>query len=240
VELAAEGQPTVVRFVVIDTSGARHAIVDKLPIFSVADTLPAADASLDCSVLGVRVDAAGRRVITIDISCPWGCETEDGRTQLEVFEHQLAPSDDVWISLAGARVSPSRIGTNDGLNYGRQVDDALVYQAVLPITQLDWYAAEFAQMVDELREDDERYGDTSRFAAIEYRRTLAEAAALPEALAEAIMGMCDRELLAHHFPFDARSCELVINSTDAVVVVAGQIIIRGRCFGRRRGAIGPA
>lgn len=43
------------------------------------------------------------------------------------------------------------------------------------------------------------------------------------------------ELLARCFPFDAGTAELVINSTDAVYVVAGQIIIHGRCFARRRG-----
>ena len=237
VELVRDGQPPIIRCVVFDALGVRHGIVDKLPIFSVADTMPATDATIDCTVLAAKLDADGHRIFTIDISCPHRLETEDTRTILEVFDHQLAPSSDVWISLAGARVPIARIGTNDGLNYGRYLDDALVYQAVLPLARLDWYAPEFAQLVDELREDDERYGDASRFAAFEYRRTLAEAAAFPDALADAIRGFCDRELLAHHFAFDENTNEIVINSTDAVFVVAEQIVIRGRCFGRRRGSI---
>lgn len=235
IELVEDGQPPLVRCTVLDAAGVRHEFVEKLPIVSTSAALPAPDAAIACSLVDVTVDAAGRRIVTVDTACPWGLETVGGLTTLSVLEQQLAPSDDVWISLNGARMPAARFGTNDGLNYGRHVDDGLVYQAVLPLARLDWYAPAFAQLVEEMREDDERHGDPTPLADCEYRGTLAEAAAFPDALAEAIRIFSDRELLAHHFPFHEATTELVINSTDAVFVVAEQIIIRGRCW-RSRGS----
>ena len=228
-ELVEDGNPPIVRCSVVDVAGRVHAFVDKLPIFAGDDWL---DAGIGCSFVDVRRDEQGRRVVTVDCACPWGLESSEGVSVLEVFEEQLGTGDEAWIRLNGVRMPAARFGTNDGLNYGRQVDDGLVYQAELPIEGLGWFASSFAAMVDELRDDDERFGDPTAFAGCEYRRSLAEAALFPEALAEGIAGYCHIELLAHHFPFAADACEFVINSTDAVFVVADQIIIRGRCWSR--------
>lgn len=235
VELVEDGQPPIVRCFVLDAGGVRHEFVDKLPIVSKAATLPAHDAAIACAVVAVARDAVGRRLVTVDTSCPWGLETVQGLTTLSVLEQQLAPSDEVWISLNGARTPAARFGTNDGLNYGRHVDNGLCYQAVLPLARLAWYAPAFAQLVDEMREDDERHGDPTPLADCQYRRTLAEAAAFPDALAAALGIFSHRELLAHHLPFHEATSEYVINSTDAILVVAEQILIRGRCWHRRRG-----
>jgi hypothetical protein len=233
IELIEDGSPPIVRCEVVDAEGRTHAFVDKLAIFSRADTLPAPDAAIACAVIDVTRDPAGRRIVTVDTACPWGCTSEGAAlSRIGVLEQQLVASEEVWISLAGARVPAERFGCNSGLGYGRRVDDALVYHAVLPIARLDWYAPAFARLVDDLRDDDERFGDPTPFAGCEYRRTLIEAAAFPDPLAEGIAGFCHRELLEHHFPFDAGRSDLVINSTDAVFVVAGQVIIRGRCFRR--------
>lgn len=234
IELLEDGQPPLVRCFVLDAAGILHEFIDKLPIVSKAATLPAHDAAIACAVVDVARDADGRRIVTVDTSCPWGLETVEGLTTLSVLEQQLAPSDDVWICLNGARMPAARFGTNDGLDYGRHVDDGLVYQAVLPLARLGWYAPAFAQLVDEMREDDERYGDPSPLADCQYRRTLAEAAAFPDALAAALGTFSDRELLAHHLPYHEPTSEYVINSTDAIFVVAEQIIVRGRCWQRRR------
>lgn len=231
-ELIEDGAPPIVRCAVFDAAGVRHEFVDKLPIFSRTDQLSVSEATIACSFVDLRRDNEGRRIITVDTACPWGCQTSAGLTVLDVFEQQLAPSDDVWISLNGALLPASRFGTNDGLNYGRHVDDGLVYQATLPLARLDWYAGDFARLVDELHEDDEQFGDPTPFAGCEYRRSLTEAAAFPDALAASVDGFCDRELLTHHFGFHEATTEFVINSTDAVFVVAEQIIIRGRCWRR--------
>jgi len=216
---------------VFDAAGRRHEIVEKLAIVSAADQLPVADAAIACLIRDASLGPSGRRIVAVDIACPWGCETVDGRTVLDVFEDQLAASDEVWLAIDGRRVSTALVGTNDGLNYGRFFDRQPVeYQAVLPIACLGWYAPEFAALVDEMREDDRLDDQPGPFAAFGYRRDLAEAAEHPTALADAIHGSCDRELLAHHFPFDGARSEWVINSTDAVLVVAGQIVIRGRCW----------
>lgn len=230
-ELIASDQPSIVRCRVIDTSGRAHEIIEKLPIVSVSDVLPVDDASLACRVTGVRLDGQGRRVVTVDIACPWGCETVEGLTSLEIFEHQLASSDEPWVAIGGALVPAAIVGTNDGLNYGRFFgQEAVEYQAVLPIACLDWYAQEFAALVDEMREDDLLDDQPSPFAEIGYRRTLAEAAEYPLALAEAVETFCDRALLGRYFSFDEVRSKWVINSTDAVWVVAGQIVIVGRCW----------
>jgi hypothetical protein len=229
VELVEDGAPPIVRCEVLDALGRRHEFVEKLAIISVVESLPAPDASILCSVVDVTRDAAGRRVVTVDTGCPWGCETVEGATTLVVFEDQLRASDHVWISLAGRLVSAMQLGTNEGLNYGRHVDDQLPYQAVLPLGHLEWIAPEFAQLAEELLADDERFGDPSPFAQIS-RQTLTDAAASqPDALAEAMQIYCDRTLLGHHFPFDPTRSQFVINSTDQVFVVAGQVVIRGRC-----------
>lgn len=232
VELVEDGAPPIVRCVVIDASGRPHAFVEKLAILSVADSLPAPDASIACSILGVTLDARNRRVVTIDVGCPWGCETIEGLTTLAVLEDQLRPSDEVWISLAGSVVAAEQIGTNDGLNYGRVVDDQLPYQAVLPLHRLDWYEPGFAQLAEDLIDDDERFGDPSPFTQIGRQSLIDAAASHPEALAEAVHDYCDRTLLSHHFPFDPTRTRFVINSTDQVFVVAGQVVIRGRCWRR--------
>lgn len=232
-ELVADGLPPIVRFVVVDAAGRRHEIVEKLAILSTAEQLPAADASIACLVRAVTLDPSGRRIVTVDIACPWSCETVEGRTILDVPEPQLLASDEPWIAVDGRRVPAATVGTNDGLNYGRFFDHPTVeYQAVLPIACLDGYAAEFAALVDELREDDQLDDQPSPFARLGYVRTLAEAAEHPAELADALHGYCDRELLGHHFPFAAATSELIINSTDAIFVVAGQIVICGRCWRR--------
>ncbi|HVH98829.1 MAG TPA: hypothetical protein VM869_08965, partial [Enhygromyxa sp.] len=143
----------------------------------------------------------------------------------------LLPSEDVWLAIDGRRVPAAIVGTNDGLNYGRFFDHPThEYQAVLPLACLDWYAPEFAVLADDMRKEDEHDDDPTSFAQIGWCRTLAEAAEHPLALADIVEVFCDRPLLEHHFPFEQSTSQYVINSTDAVFVVAGQIIIRGRCW----------
>jgi hypothetical protein len=142
--------------------------------------------------------------------------------------------DEVRIAIDGQRVPAAIVGTNDGLNYGRFFQhEPVAYEAVLPIACLGWYAPEFAALVDEMREDDKLDEQPSALAQMGYCRTLAEAAEHPDhpdLLAEVVRVFCDRELLAHHFPFDEASSQFVINSTDAISVVARSIVIRGRCW----------
>jgi hypothetical protein len=230
-ERVEDGAPPIVRCCVVDAAGKRHEFVEKLAIVSTSSSLPAEDTSIACLIVDAKPKEQGRRVVTVDVSCPWGCETIEGLTTLEVLEHQLAPSAERWIAIDGRPVPAAIVGTNDGLNYGRFFDHPThEYQAVLPIACLDWYAPEFAALVDEMREDDERFAEDSSFAQMGYRRTLTEAAEHPSLLADIIETFCDRELLAHHFPFNQSHSQYVINSTDAVHVIAGQIIIRGRCW----------
>ena len=229
--LVEDGQPPIVRCCVLDAAGKRHQLVEKLAIVSRSDSLPTADSSIACMIIDAKLDEAGRRIVTVDIACPWGCETVEGLTTLEVLEHQLIPSEEVWIAVDGRPVSAAIVGTNDGLNYGRFFDHAPIdYQAVLPIACLDWYAPEFAALADEMRKDDEHDDDPSSFAQIGWCRTLPEAAEHPSVLADIVETFCDRPLLEHHFPFEQSRSQYVINATDAVFVLAGQIIIRGRCW----------
>lgn len=226
-ELVEDGASPIVRCRVTDTAGHHHELIEKLAILS----RPTNDATIACLILATTLDQQNRQRVTVDISCPWACQTTEGLTTLEVFDHQLLPSEAPWIAIANRPVPATLVGTNDGLGYGKfHRHPPIPYQAILPIACLDWFAPKFAALADEMRDDDQHDDDPSPFAQIDWPRTLPDAANHPSALAEIVEIFCDRQLLAHHFPFNQQRTHYVINSTDAVHVLADQIIIRGRCF----------
>ena len=236
-ELVEDGQVPWVRCRLRDAKGRHHHFDEKLPVVSsFAGPVPPLpiEGRIACTIVSTSLDAEGRQVVKVDTSAPWGCETSEGLTLLDVFDDQLEPGSELELRIAGRLVAPGLVGTNDGLNYGRFfARQPLAYEAQIPIAELDAYAEQFAALVDEMEVDDRLDPPDeppSELAQMGYPRTLAAAAEHPRRLAAVVKCFSHRELLGLCFPFEQLRSRYVINATDEVFVVAGLIVIRGRCW----------
>lgn len=85
--------PGFVECLLVDVDGRTWAFNEKYPVVSAEMLGPESqyprEGLFDCTILRRRTDSAGRRVVTIDTSRPWGIESTEGTTVFDVFAEQL-------------------------------------------------------------------------------------------------------------------------------------------------------
>jgi hypothetical protein len=134
----------------------------------------------------------------------------------------------------GARVDPSLLGTNDGLNYGRFDAPGLevhTYEVRIEIEELlPAMAGAFDDLVVEMRTDDRLDVEPSALMRMGYP-SLRAAFDHPAELREVIDIFMHRDILVAFAPYTAQS-EFIVNSTDEILVDDAGLTLRGRCFRR--------
>jgi hypothetical protein len=93
IEYVDDSQPGWVRCTFKDIEGKEWFWVDKVPIVSGewlnAKTVYPRDGGIACQIIGERLSADNRKILTIDISVPTALETEDGETKFDVYSDQI-------------------------------------------------------------------------------------------------------------------------------------------------------
>jgi hypothetical protein len=87
-------QPGIVECQLTDRFGKVWCFIEKLPVVSMDNTLSATSSYpqagvIACAVTKLGPDAAGREVVAIDTSAPWGVQAVDGTTCFQVFADQV-------------------------------------------------------------------------------------------------------------------------------------------------------
>jgi len=144
------------------------------------------------------------------------------------YWHQLSPLR-LWVD--DQPISPQLVTFNDGLNYGRFYGvDAGLSSVRLFVERADLvrrFSKTFNAVSEELRIDDETYGDDSPFTGLRYA-PLAAAFEQPEKLAEALRFL-DRDIFAIYIGhFD--DCRFVLNSTDTINVSPQGVSFEGKAL----------
>ncbi len=92
IEYVNDSQPGWVRCTFQDITGKNCFLVDKAPIVSEewlnANTVYPRDGEIACQIVGERLSADNRKILTIDISVPSALETEDGEIKFDVYSDQ--------------------------------------------------------------------------------------------------------------------------------------------------------
>ena len=93
VEFVDDDQPGWVRSEFVDALGQRHALVDKVPIFSLesldgSSTYPTQGA-VACAVLARWQDSDGKELARISTAIPYHVESTDGLSEFVVLSTQL-------------------------------------------------------------------------------------------------------------------------------------------------------
>ena len=87
--------PDWLRLRLIDAHGREWLILEKVPVVTLEDldenSVYPRTIVLACQEVSRRA-SAGRELVLIDLNIPWGIQTTDGTTCIEVFTDQLAPS----------------------------------------------------------------------------------------------------------------------------------------------------
>jgi hypothetical protein len=93
VRFADEHQPGWVECELLDATGHRHTILEKIPVVTREDLWRDSEYPCDgvvaCEVVSTWVDEQGRSLTSIDTSRPWGVESTAGITQFVVFSETL-------------------------------------------------------------------------------------------------------------------------------------------------------
>jgi hypothetical protein len=88
-----ESFPGWVEFQIVDADGRVWRFQEKVPVITTEDLWIDSEyprpGSIACTVLRQHDDPAGRQVLTIDTSRPWGIESVDGTTVFEILPEQL-------------------------------------------------------------------------------------------------------------------------------------------------------
>lgn len=141
------------------------------------------------------------------------------------------------LCIDGQPIAPILVTYNSGLGYGRfdqgKELEVHAYELTLEKSELvESFAAQYAEVLEEIRRDDELVSDWSELKGMGYV-FLAEAFTFPDLLAKAITIYFDRDIFEAYLP-RPNDPQYVINSTDRVSVLPARIIVEGRCFVCRR------
>jgi hypothetical protein len=132
-------------------------------------------------------------------------------------------------------VNPNIVTYNDGLNYGRFDSDNIEIHSYRFFVERDDLVEKFSAIYwdcsEQIRQDDEKYQESSSFQALRYV-SLYDAFAHPEHLGSAIETFLDKGIFQLYIPSQSDFVH-VINSTDKVVVTALGVTIEGRCFNHK-------
>lgn len=135
--------------------------------------------------------------------------------------------------LDGLEVDPRLLCVNADLNYGRfgaDESDILLYEIRLTHLELaNAIRSEFDELVAEMKSDDRKDDVPSELASMNYPTLAVALECFPEQLAEVISTFLDRTVLDAFVQLSARS-QVVINSTDIVVVGSDYVSLSGRCY----------
>jgi hypothetical protein len=139
----------------------------------------------------------------------------------------------LWVN--GELTSPSKVGSNDGLGFGRFNEpnlDIHAYELFVPADELTAALSDrFDALVAEMKTDDLLDVEPSALRRMSYP-SLAGAFCHPIELEEVIRDHLHRDILQIFTPFSA-STELIINSTDEIRVTDRGVTLIGRCFRKR-------
>lgn len=92
-----DDQPGWVECRLVDASGRVARFIEKAPVVTEAPIgrdgpYPCAGV-IACEIVARSVDAAGREIVTIDTSTPWGVHATTGESRFDVTPSQLAAAD---------------------------------------------------------------------------------------------------------------------------------------------------
>ena len=95
IRIVDETFPGFVECTFLDAHGHDHTILEKVPVVSSED-ITAHSAfpvrgHVACEVLSQRKDEAGRILLQVDTSRPYGIESASGETKFELVEEQVVP-----------------------------------------------------------------------------------------------------------------------------------------------------
>lgn len=122
------------------------------------------------------------------------------------------------------------LNVNDGLNYGRFFDKKTdEYKIQLTSFEvIDLIEKEYIKTRDEIKIDDEAFGDSSGFTSTNYC-SLSKLMEYESEFEEILKAYFHITLLKKIFSKSTKN-EYVINSTDSVKIKKGEIILKGKVF----------
>ncbi|MEH0153217.1 hypothetical protein V6R21_03665 [Limibacter armeniacum] len=134
------------------------------------------------------------------------------------------------VFLSGNLIASEILTVNDGLNYGRFFN-ADIEKYEVRLTQKEFVnliEREYNQVRDEIRVDDATYHDTSDFSASNYC-TLEELFSFSIEFELIFKNYLDRIIFSKLFPVSSEN-RFVINSTEKVAIIEGDIVITGGAY----------